>query len=535
MSAHIALAQINTIVGDIDHNRSLVREYVKKAALQDVDLVAFPEMTLIGYPIEDLALRPALRVRSLEALYGLAEDLQADGNGDIAVIVGYLGEKGGLATNSAAVLRHGQVEATYDKRHLPNYGVFDEKRLFTAGTEHLVVEVAGDRVGIAICEDIWQADGPAEALAGQIDLMVVLNGSPYEITKREQRTRIATRVAHLVGAPVAYVNLVGGQDDLVFDGASFVITPEGDMLAQAYSFEEDLLLWSATEAGRLSVQPEGDEEVYRALVLGLRDYAVKNGFHSVVLGLSGGIDSALVAAISADALGGNNVVGVSMPSAYSSDHSKSDAVDMAERIGADYRVQPIGQMFDAFMNGLPLDGVAEENLQSRLRGLTLMAISNSEGHLVLATGNKSELAVGYSTIYGDAVGGYAPIKDLPKSRVWSLSNWRNEHALAIGEVPPIPENSITKPPSAELRPGQEDTDSLPPYDVLDAVLEFYVEQRMSRDDIVAAGYDVETVDRVLSLVDRAEWKRRQYPPGAKITALSFGRDRRVPITNHSDI
>lgn len=535
MSAKIALAQINTIVGKISYNTSLIREAVDNASKQGVDLVAFPEMTLVGYPIEDLALRSSLRQSSETALIQLAKDLDTDGHGSIAVLVGYLGENDGKATNSAAVLRHGKVEQTYSKRHLPNYGVFDEKRLFTPGEGHLVVEVAGDRIGVAICEDIWQANGPAEVLAGQIDLLLVLNGSPYEIGKRDARKRIATRVAEIAGAPVAYVNLVGGQDDLVFDGSSFVITPEGEVLAQANSFEDDLLFWAADTTARISVQPEGDEEVYKALVLGLRDYALKNGFKSTILGLSGGIDSALVAAIAADALGGNNVIGISMPSAYSSEHSKSDAVDMAERIGADYRVQPIGHLVDAFMSGLPLDGVAEENLQSRLRGMTLMAISNSEGHLVLATGNKSELAVGYSTIYGDAVGGYAPIKDIPKSRVWGLSNWRNEFAVSQGEVPPIPENSITKPPSAELRPGQEDTDSLPPYDLLDAVLEGYVEQRLSRAELVEAGHDTAIVDRVLSLVDRAEWKRRQYPPGVKITALSFGRDRRVPITNHSDI
>lgn len=534
MSARIALAQINTVVGDLAGNSNLVRTYVSKAAKQGADLVAFPEMTLVGYPIEDLALRAGLRKRSIEALSTLAADLELDGFGNIAVVVGYLGERDGAATNSAAVLRNGVVEDTYDKHHLPNYGVFDEKRLFLAGHGYLVTEVAGDRIGIAICEDIWQPAGPAETLAGQVDTFLVLNGSPYEVNKRFMRHKIAQVAATAVDAPLVYVNLVGGQDDLVFDGGSFVINPDGQILAQARSFEDDLLMWTNGEAARIEPQPEGDEEVYRSLVVGLRDYAHKNGFKSVVLGLSGGIDSAIVAAISADALGGHNVVGVSMPSAYSSDHSKSDALDMAERIGADYRVQPIGHMFDAFMSGLPLDGVAEENLQSRLRGLTLMALSNSEGHLVLATGNKSELAVGYSTIYGDAVGGYAPIKDIPKSRVWSLSRWRNAHAVANGEVPPIPENSITKPPSAELRPGQQDTDSLPPYELLDAVLDGYVERRMSRDELVKV-YDAAVVDRVVSLVDRAEWKRRQYPPGIKVTSLAFGRDRRIPITNRAGV
>src|SRR4051794_14769249 len=544
----IALAQIDTCVGDLAGNSRAVLDAARRAADAGADLVVLPEMTVTGYPIEDLALRASFRRAAGRALEQLAADLGAEGLGELTVVVGTVGQDAartdrdaGAAparpTNQAVVLRGGAVVARYDKHHLPNYGVFDEFRIFAPGRSACVVDVAGRRVGVVVCEDIWQDGGPVAELAGAgVDLLVVLNGSPFEEGKGHVRTELAARRAREVDAPVAYVNMVGGQDDLVFDGGSFVVGPDGTVLARAPQFVEHLLTWdvpapgAAAVAGEVAPLLDVDEEVYRALVTGLAGYVRKNGFTSVVLGMSGGIDSALVAAVAADAIGGGNVVGVSMPSVYSSEHSKDDALDLARRIGADYRVQPIKAMVDAFEGELRLDGLAAENLQARVRGVLLMALSNAEGHLVLATGNKSELAVGYSTIYGDAVGGYAPLKDVDKSRVWKLSRWRNNAALDAGQIPPIPESSITKPPSAELRPGQVDQDSLPEYDLLDEVLDAYVENAEGRAELLARGFDPAVVDKVLALVDRAEWKRRQYPLGTKVTALAFGRDRRLPIT-----
>ncbi|WP_029069149.1 NAD+ synthase [Jonesia quinghaiensis] len=541
----VAIAQIDTCVGDVVGNVNKVVDFTRQAAAQGADLVVFPEMTVTGYPIEDLALRGSFQRAAEEALAEVAYRLSDGDLREITVVVGTLGS---LAlsdhvamprpTNRAVVIRGGKIVAAYDKHHLPNYGVFDEYRIFAPGNTTTVIEVAGHRVGLAICEDIWQDGGPVHELeqAG-IDVLVTLNGSPYEEGKRAQRVELAARRAAAVNAPLVYANQVGGQDDLVFDGGSFVVGPSGAVLARAPKFEEHLLLWTLTpgstedHTGEVTDLSDLDEEVYQALVTGLQGYVTKNGFRTVVLGLSGGIDSALVAAIAADALGGQNVYGVSMPSRYSSEHSKDDAADLAKRLGAHYRVQPIGPMFDAFQDQLGLEGVAEENLQARVRGMTLMALSNAEGHLVLATGNKTELAVGYSTIYGDAVGGYAPIKDVDKSRVWQLSRWRNNLAVDRGEIPPIPESSITKPPSAELRPGQVDQDSLPPYDLLDKVLDAHIEHAEGRLELIERGFDPEIVDKVVSLVDRAEWKRRQYPMGPKVTALAFGRDRRVPVTS----
>lgn len=537
MALRIALAQIDTCVGDVAGNAARILDAAVTAAQAGARLVAFPEMTVTGYPIEDLALRDSFARGAQEGLEHIAAGLTARGLDDVVVMLGTLGRNpAGRPTNQAVVLRGGTVVARYDKHHLPNYGVFDEYRIFAPGDAGCVVEVEGHRVGLVVCEDIWVDGGPLPAM-GDADLLVVLNGSPYEEGKVDVRRETAARRAAELDAPVAYVNMVGGQDDLVFDGGSFVVGPDGELLARAPQFVEHVLLWDLPDAGRprvrgLVAEPlEPDAEVYAALVTGLQGYATKNGFTSVTLGLSGGIDSALVAAVAADALGGANVVGVSMPSRHSSEHSKDDAADLAKRLGADYRVQPIAPMVDAFEGELHLPGVAGENLQSRMRGVILMALSNVEGHLVLATGNKSELAVGYSTIYGDAVGGYAPLKDVDKSRVWALARWRNQAALDAGEIPPIPESSITKPPSAELAPGQLDTDSLPPYHLLDEVLDAYVEHAEGRAELLARGFDAAIVDRVLALVDRAEWKRRQYPPGPKVTALAFGRDRRLPVTN----
>lgn len=541
-----ALAQIDTCVGDLDGNAAKIMADCREAAKHGAHVVAFPEMTLTGYPIEDLAFRATFRRAAWKKADELATQLSNEGMGDLFVVVGTVGtaESGELPQNRLVVLHDGLVWAGYDKHFLPNYGVFDEFRIFEPGDRTLVMQIRGRRVGVAICEDIWQEGGPVGDMAEQgIDVLLTINGSPYEESKTHVRHDLCRRRAKEVNAPVIYVNQVGGQDDLVFDGASFVVAPDGTMLERSPQFVESLDYWTlpatsgydgaalADSAVPLAPVMDPDEEVYRACVLGLKDYMAKNRFTSVTLGLSGGIDSALVATMAADACGGENVYGISMPSMYSSDGSKDDAADLARNIGARYQVQPIEPLFNAFQKQLGLDGVAAENLQARIRGVIVMASSNSRGALALATGNKSELACGYSTIYGDAVGGYAPIKDLLKTRVWELARWRNKHAEETGEVPPIPENSITKPPSAELRPGQKDSDSLPEYALLDKVLAAYIEKAHGRADLLADGFDEKTVDTVMRLVDRAEWKRRQYPLGPKVTALAFGRDRRLPVTS----
>ena len=536
----IALAQVNPCVGDIAGNAALVLSRARDAAAAGARIVVFPEMVITGYPIEDLALRESFQRAAEDAVRSLATDLAAEGLGHLTVVFGTLGTNAaGLPTNDAVVMENGSITARYSKHHLPNYGVFDERRIFASGTEPCVITVDGRRIGVVICEDIWQDGGPVAAMAGaDIELLLVLNGSPFEEGKGRVRTELARRRAAEVGAPLAYVNMWGGQDDLVFDGHSFIVAADGDWMANATGFADALLLWGLPPAGVAPLQSSvvdfasDDEQVYLAVVTGLRDYLAKNGFRSVVLGVSGGIDSALTAAIAADAVGGANVVGVAMPSEYSSQHSLDDAADLAKRIGADYRVQPIAPLVAAFQEQLALTGVAEENLQARVRGVILMAISNREGHMVIAPGNKSELATGYATIYdAGSIGGFAPLKDLDKTRVWDLARWRNALASSRGETPPIPENSITKAPSAELRPGQTDQDSLPPYELLDEVLDAYVEHAEGRAELLARGFDEAVVDKVLSLVDRAEWKRRQYPPGPKVTALAFGRDRRLPITS----
>ena len=536
----IALAQVNPCVGDIAGNTALVLTACRAADEAGARLVLLPEMVITGYPIEDLALRESFQRGAAKAVASLASELAAEGLGHLTVVLGSLGTSpDGRPTNRAHVLTGGAIVAQYDKHHLPNYGVFDERRIFSPGDSPCVIEVDGVRVGVVICEDIWQDGGPVtEMAAHDVQLLAVLNGSPFEEGKGRVRTELARRRAAEVGAPLAYVNMWGGQDDLVFDGHSFIIGADGAWLANAPGFEDALLVWDVPADGDAPSQgavvdfASDEEQVYKACVTGLRDYVVKNGFTSVVLGMSGGIDSALTAAMAADAIGGANVVGVSMPSTFSSDHSRDDAADLATRIGADFRVQPIAAMVEAFQGELGLTGVAEENLQARVRGVILMAISNREGHLVIAPGNKSELATGYATIYdAGSIGGFAPLKDVDKSRVWQLARWRNALAESRGETPPIPENSITKPPSAELRPGQLDQDSLPPYDLLDEVLDAYVEHAEGREELLARGFDEAVVDRVLALVDRAEWKRRQYPLGPKVTALAFGRDRRLPVTS----
>jgi NAD+ synthase (glutamine-hydrolysing) len=561
----LALAQVNSTVGDLRGNAAAVLEHTRAAAAAGAQLVAFPELAITGYPPEDLVLRESFRAGSRDALERLAADLWRAGCGEVAVFVGYVDSDGG-PRNAAAFLLGGRVIARYYKYHLPNYGVFDERRNFVPGTELVVVRYRGADIALTICEDLWQDGGPfTVAGAADVGLVLNINGSPYERDKDDVRLPLVQRRAAEAGAPVLYVNTVGGQDELVFDGDSMVVAADGAVLMRAPQYVEgmyyvDVAVAAApahppavvgaamtvhrVDTGVPAVEPAGppppvllaerisdEAEVWGALVTGLRDYVHKNRFGSVVLGVSGGIDSAVVAAVAADAIGGANVHGISMPSAYSSDHSRSDAAELAERIGAHYRVVPIAPMVDGFVAALELTGLAEENVQARVRGTTLMAISNAEGHLVLATGNKSELAVGYSTIYGDAVGGFAPLKDVPKTLVWALARWRNAVADARGEVAPIPPASITKPPSAELRPGQLDTDSLPDYAVLDAILARYVDLDAGVEQIAAEGFDPELVRRVAQLVDGAEWKRRQYPPGSKISFKSFGRDRRLPITN----
>ena len=552
----IALAQINPTVGDLNKNADLISKYAFDATNAGATLIVFPEMVLTGYPVEDLANRASFRAASIAAVEKLATRINQEGNGDLTLLVGYLGESpSGRPQNCVAVIYRGEILATYIKHHLPNYGVFDEYRNFAPGNHSLVVRVAGVDIGVAICEDIWQAGGPVAELAKRnIGLLLVPNGSPFEANKDDARLALVQQRAIELSAPLAYVNMTGGQDDLVFDGDTIVVGSQGELIARAPQFEDGLmiidldvklassdpdLIISNTPLPKYKANVPGvarrlgdEDEIWQGLVIGLRDYVEKNNFKSVILGLSGGIDSALVAALAADAIGGNRVYGVALPSKYSSDHSLADAKELAINIGLNYRIIEIQPMVGNLIENLHLSGVAEENLQARVRGITLMGLSNQEGHLVLATGNKSELAVGYSTLYGDAVGGFAPIKDLYKSQVWQLAKWRNELAILQGQTPPIPVNSINKPPSAELRPDQKDTDSLPDYKILDQILQIYIDQDGGRSAALAAGFDAALVDRVVGLVDRAEYKRRQYPPGTKISSRAFGKDRRLPITSH---
>jgi NAD+ synthase (glutamine-hydrolysing) len=564
MKLRVALAQINPTLGDLAGNADLIARYVGAAQAEGAALVVFPEMVLTGYPVEDLALRPSFRSASIAAIADLAKRLKSDGHGKITAVVGYLdqiadapnrqGQPVGAPQNAVAIIHNGEIKARYVKQHLPNYGVFDEFRNFVSGTETLLVRVGGIDVGIAICEDLWQDGGLIEALAARKPgLVVVPNGSPFERNKDDVRLALVQKRAREFNAPLAYVNMTGGQDDLVFDGDTIVVAADGSVLARAPQFADDLIVLDVAAGGStgspdLIISESSDSavtavapiitprlsdeaEIWKALVSGLRDYVYKNKFRSVALGLSGGIDSAVVAAIAIDAIGAKCVNGVALPSKYSSEHSIADAQAFADNTGIHFRIVPIAPMVDAYLNSLTLKGLAEENLQARVRGTTLMGISNQEGHLILATGNKSELAVGYSTLYGDAVGGYAPIKDIYKTDVWALAKWRNAKAVADGEVPPIPEDSITKEPSAELRPDQKDSDSLPDYELLDQILWRYVDEDRGITAIIAAGFDPATVARVIGLVDAAEYKRRQYPPGAKVSARAFGKDRRLPITS----
>ena len=586
------MAQVNATVGDLDGNAELIVEWTRRAARSGARVVVFPEMMLTGYPVEDLALRASFVMASIKTLHEVAARLGAEGLGEVAVVAGYLDRRADLAPrtglpagaplDAAALMYDGRVIITSAKHHLPNYGVFDEFRYFVPGNTLPVFRLPTGNgeavdVAIAICEDLWQDGGPVAVCArAGAGLLVVPNASPYERGKDDVRLELCVRRAREAGAALAYANMIGGQDELVFDGDSILVSADGTLHARGPQFEEALVVADLELSAAPSGMAPGDEpvdaddgtaitikrvvlppaespepteagqafwprlsdvaEVYAALVTGVRDYVRKNGFRSAILALSGGIDSALTATIAADAIGPGNVHVVLMPSRYSSDHSVTDAEDLVKRQGLHAVTIPIASIVDAFTEeltpaGFPETGLPAENLQARVRGVILMGLSNADGHLVLTTGNKSELATGYSTLYGDSAGGFGPIKDVPKTLVWELARWRNAEASRLGATPPIPENSITKPPSAELSPGQLDTDSLPPYDVLDALLDDYVEKDMGIAQLVAAGHDPALVERVVRLVDAAEYKRRQYPPGPKISQKNFGRDRRLPITN----
>ena len=573
----LAMAQMNATVGDFDGNAERIITSIHEARALGADLIAFPELALPGYPPEDLLLKPQFIRENRERLDLIAAECR-----DIAAVVGYIDADADIY-NAAALIHDGEIVGSYRKMYLPNYGVFDEDRYFAAGSECPVYTVNGSPVGVNICEDIWYATGPAVVQrAAGAELIVNINGSPFHAGKRAFREKMLATRASDNGLFVAYVNLVGGQDELVFDGASIIFGPDGEVVARAGQFEEQILIADleveavfrsrlrdprtrkerATDLAHIGkpiqvavsdyaentakpaipctkphtcdAQPlDETAEVYAALTLGTRDYVRKCGFSKVLIALSGGIDSTLVAAVAADALGSDNVVGIAMPSRYSSEGSVLDAMALTDNLGIELWTLPIEDAFNAYLGTLAPKfegtqvGVTEENMQSRIRGNLIMAVSNKFNWLVLTTGNKSEMATGYATIYGDMAGGYAVIKDVPKQLVYELCRYRN----TIGDSPVIPQSVIDKPPSAELRPDQKDEDSLPPYSVLDPILKAYVEDDYGFDDIVAMGYDPDIVKHIITLVDRNEYKRRQSPPGIKITPRNFGRDRRMPIAN----
>lgn len=545
MPIRIAGAQLNLKVGDISGNETRIRRAIEDATAEKADVLLLPELAVNGYPPEDLVLRSDFVAAGLAALERLAAVTTTT-----AVVLGYVSQSAGPSANaadalgrtvgnSAAVLLNGEIVGSYQKILLPNYGVFDEDRYFSVGREPARVwDIRGTTVGVSICEDIWVAEGPPkyQAEAGA-SVLLNINASPFHAGKATDREAMLTERAVASGVPVVYVNLVGGQDELVFDGASLVVDSHGSVLHRSPQFEEDFFVVDCPLPGEESatghITPLLDplEETYRALTIGVGDYVTKNGFDSVVIALSGGIDSAVTATIAVDAIGPAHVRGVSMPSRFSSQHSIDDARELARNLGIDLEVVPIDDIYSSYLGALePLFGdapfgVAEENLQARIRGAIVMAISNKFGPMVLTTGNKSEMAAGYATLYGDMVGGYAALKDVFKTRLYELASWRNRDGVVI------PVNTISKPPSAELRPNQKDSDSLPPYEILDAILERYIERDMGVVEIIDEGYDAEIVMRVAALVDRNEFKRRQAAPGVKITTKAFGKDRRLPITN----
>lgn len=531
----LALAQINARVGDISGNARMILESSAAAADAGADIVAFPELAISGYPPEDLIQKAHFLRECREALDAIAAEAP-----DICLIIGFPERISGAApANSAALIRGGKVEGIYRKQFLPNYGVFDEVRYFSRGTESPVFDIKGTPVGLTVCQDIWEEKGPAftEAAAGA-KLIVNINASPYHAGKGLEREMVLRDRAAETNSVIAYVNLVGGQDELVFDGQSLVVRPDGSLANRGAQFAEGLVITDidaesgTAEAITESEAPIGEmAEIYSALQMGVKDYLGKNGFKTAVIGMSGGIDSALAASIASDALGRDNVKTVFMPTRFSSEDSREDAREIAENLGVEFRELDIDGIFEEylerlrpFFGTLPF-GVAEENLQARIRGNILMGLANKFGWMVLATGNKSEMAVGYATLYGDMAGGFEVIKDIPKTLVYKLADFRN----SVGHV--IPDGVIRKAPTAELRPDQKDSDSLPPYDILDPIINFYVEQDMSVEEIVDRGFERATVEKVASLIDRNEYKRRQAPPGIKITPKAFGKDRRLPITN----
>jgi NAD+ synthase (glutamine-hydrolysing) len=525
----IALAQINLMVGDIAGNADKVIACAERLRGK-ADIIVFPELTLTGYPPEDLLLRPACDERVAAALQQIARASRG-----VTLVLGYPAMRDGHRYNVAGVLREGVVECEYRKMQLPNYSVFDERRYFEPGANALVFKQDGVRFGLTVCEDIWFDMPVQRAAAAGAEVLLNLNASPFHEGKGSEREGLVADRAARFGVSVVYVNLVGGQDELVFDGGSFVVDACGTLCHRARQFDTCETLVEFDQAsprpGEIAPRLDREEQVYRALVEGTRDYVVKNGFDSVVLGLSGGIDSALTLAVAVDALGADNVEAVSMPSRYTAEISNSDAQRQAETMGVAYHSISIEPAFDAFLDmlsdtfaGTEAD-ITEENIQARCRGVVLMAISNKRSRMLLTTGNKSEMSVGYATLYGDMAGGFAPLKDVPKTLVYALARWRNRD----GEV--IPQRVIDRPPSAELRPDQKDSDSLPDYELLDAILARYVERDMSIDDIVAEGFPHDEVKRIARLVDRNEYKRRQAPPGVKITRRAYGRDRRYPIVN----
>ncbi|HTF97250.1 MAG TPA: NAD+ synthase [Cellvibrio sp.] len=531
----LILSQINTLVGDIPGNTAKVIAVAREAlSISPVDAILFPELTLTGYPPEDLLLRPSLELRIEQAL----QQIQ-NANFATSLIIGYPRLRAGKLYNMAGVIQNGKLVAEYAKQCLPNYQVFDEKRYFVAGDQPCLFELSGVPVALSVCEDIWHPEPMAQAKSAGAKLMLNLNASPYHQGKQIEREAVVAARAREGGMPVVYTNLVGGQDELVFDGGSIVVDASGQTCFRAPAFDEGQypiqLQWDELQvqipAQHIATIPDNLATVYKALVVGMRDYVNKNRFKGVVLGLSGGIDSALTLAIAVDALGADRVEAVMMPFRYTSDLSKNDAAEEAARLGVRYSSISIEPMYEAFMAALASEfagtkrDTTEENLQARCRGVLLMAISNKKGYLVLTTGNKSEMAVGYSTLYGDMAGGFDALKDVPKTLVFALSRYRN----TLGAV--IPETVITRPPSAELAPDQKDEDSLPPYDILDQILELYVEQDLSAEAIIARGFNREQVERVVRLVDINEYKRRQAPIGVRITERGFGRDRRYPITS----
>lgn len=531
----VAIAQINPTVGKLEANSELIIGAIKKAASQDADLVVFGELAVSGYPIADLALNRSFIQDCQEIVDGLI--VKSKEFPKLTIVVGHprmaeIGNEWAIAHNSASVFQNGVLLGSYDKQHLPNYTVFDEERIFVSGSKSLDLEISGVKCSVLICEDLWRKQGASsELMTGNTELTLVLNGSPYERSKNELRRKIATDVAIEQSSALVYANLVGGQDDLIFDGDSFIISAQGEQITQLEIFQEEVKTVSL-EAGTSAVEMMSQNwRDWNALVLGLRDYVTKLGIPGVILGLSGGIDSAVCATIAVDALGSKKVQGYALPSQFSSDHSLTDANQLAKNLGIEITTLPISSLHEAASQAIELGALANENIQARLRAILLMAVSNNTGKLLLSTGNKSEIAVGYSTIYGDSAGGYVPLKDVYKTEVYELAKFRNGLSESALETALIPSNSISKPPSAELRADQTDQDSLPDYEVLDAMLRVLIENHGSLADLITAGFDPEQSLDIAKKFQAAEWKRSQAAIGPRISSVSFGRGRRLPIVN----